>query len=203
MHVIKAGQLQSKRCFWAILCILCVSLVLISHLFFQEFLFMPPCEKCVYIRLAFLLIAFGGAIALINPCLKILRIFSFSVVCISSIYGLWHSIELIKIHSAINNGKIFGLSPCSMKPNFPFNLQLDTLFPTLFMPKGSCGFDNPVIPQNAILNPVQEVFTNLYSKGFYLIPPLKLGNMAQCSMLVFIIILIAMLITANFTKTKT
>ena len=44
-----------------------LGLVILAHSLFQNYVYMPPCEQCVYIRFAFLCMALGGLVAIINP----------------------------------------------------------------------------------------------------------------------------------------
>lgn len=39
----------------------------LAHSFFQIYLYMAPCEQCVYIRYAMFVMVIGGVIAAINP----------------------------------------------------------------------------------------------------------------------------------------
>ena len=63
----KMAKFQDSRISWAILVFVSVALVVIAHSLFQNYAYMPPCEQCVYIRFAFLCMALGGVIAMINP----------------------------------------------------------------------------------------------------------------------------------------
>lgn len=167
----------------------CVILLLISHLFFQKYLFMQPCEQCVYIRFYFCIITFGALVAM--PKWLLNKILGFIFIFYGACSGIYHSIILNKIHNAINNnGDIFGLSGCSLTPQFPFNLALNDWFPSLFTISGDCGVDTPKIPNNIELDSIQQYFTSLYSNGWYLIPQLKMLNMAECCMIAFGFIII-------------
>lgn len=70
---------QDTRKPWLILIIVTIGLTCIAHFLFQEYLFMKPCEQCVYIRFDMLVMAIGGMIALINPANNIIKIFSYSL----------------------------------------------------------------------------------------------------------------------------
>ena len=45
---------------WALIIFLSCALVVLAHNVFQVWLYMKPCEQCVYIRFGFLVIALGG-----------------------------------------------------------------------------------------------------------------------------------------------
>ena len=59
---------QDMRWPWILMAAVCVLLVLVAHYMFQVWLYMAPCEQCVYIRFGFLVkvlgyvFAFAGAI---------------------------------------------------------------------------------------------------------------------------------------------
>ena len=75
---------QKTRYPWAIMAATMAGLVLVAHFVFQEWLYMAPCEQCVYIRYGNLVMALGGLIALINPRILALRLAAYAV----SFYGL-------------------------------------------------------------------------------------------------------------------
>ena len=54
------ARLQSRRWPWVVIAFLSVALVVIAHNVFQVWLYMKPCEQCVYIRFGFLVIALGA-----------------------------------------------------------------------------------------------------------------------------------------------
>lgn len=167
----------------------CLALLLISHFFFQKYLFMQPCEQCVYIRFYFCIIILGALAMLFR--FIIAKIVGLILLGYGIIAGISHSLLLNKIHDAINNnGDIFGLSGCSLVPHFPLNLALDRWIPSLFKIYGDCGVDSPKIPKNIELDSIQQYFIELYSNGWYLLPKLKLLNMAECCIIAFIFIAI-------------
>ena len=51
---------QDMRWPWILMAAVCVLLVLVAHYMFQVWLYMAPCEQCVYIRFGFLVMAIGG-----------------------------------------------------------------------------------------------------------------------------------------------
>lgn len=180
----------------------CVISLLISNLFFQKYLFMQPCEQCVYIRFYFCIITFGALIAI--PKWLLNKIFGFAFIFYGAFSGIYHSIILNRIHSVINdNGNIFGFSGCSLIPRFPFHLALNDWFPSLFTISGDCGIDIPKIPSNVKLDSIQQYFTSLYSNGWYLIPQFKMLNMAQCCMIIFgLIAILALIVCVRIITTR-
>ncbi|EPU2572120.1 protein-disulfide oxidoreductase DsbI [Campylobacter jejuni] len=207
---------QDTRKPWLILIIVTIGLTCIAHFLFQEYLFMEPCEQCVYIRFDMLVIAIGGMIALINPANNIIKIFSYSL----AFYGIWlgleHCLTLNHIHEVVHSENPFaGVDGCREIPIYPFNLPLHEWAPSWFLPTGECGMDTPVVPENAYnhLNAFQKFFigtppdfeNGLYSNGWYLIPSLKFMNMAICCLIAFLccfIVLFAMFIAYVLDKNK-
>ena len=80
----KIAKFSNSRLPWAILIIVSVGLVILAHSLFQNYVYMPPCEQCVYIRFAFLCMALGGLIAIINPKNLLLNI-HYSFLCFPGI----------------------------------------------------------------------------------------------------------------------
>ena len=181
----KISSLQKKRFIWFLMAFTSILLVSIAHSFFQHYLYMPPCEQCVYIRFAFLCMSFGGVIACINPKILILRLFGYVFGFLGSIQGIMHSLKLSNIHKAIQSENPFGVQGCSPYPHYPFGLKLDELWPGLFAPTGGCGIDSPVVPANTELSDIQSYFINLYSDGWFLLPSQKFLNMAECTLFAF------------------
>lgn len=144
---------------------------------------MRPCEQCVYIRFAFVMIGIYAFIL----CLKLnkfIRAIFFIFGIWGTIYGIFAALKLRKIHQALNDENvIFGFGGCSLEHNFPLNLPLDKL--SLFQPTGECGFDAPQPPFDANLDAIQRFFVDLYSDGWYLIPKIKFMDMATCSLIIF------------------
>ena len=68
------------------------------------------------------------------------------------------------------------------------------VLPLLFKATGQCGLDMPMVPTDIKLDTIQGYFVALYQDGWYLIPSLKLINMAQISIIIFSIALILGLI---------
>ena len=174
---------------WIYLIFVCALLIIIAHYFFQEYLFMAPCEQCVYIRLAFFVILLGAILGTICGGNLLLKFCAYGVCFVGALYGIARSIYLYKVHSAILDKLPFGVHGCSFKPNFPLNLPLDEWFPSLFKPTGDCGLDAPIVPLGTSLDPIQSFFVDLYSNGWYLIPSAKFGTMAECMILAFGVIL--------------
>lgn len=173
-------------------------LILIAHYFFQIYLFMPPCEQCVYIRFAFFCMIIGGIIASIEPKKWQFRLIGYIFGFYASVQGMMYSYKLHLINKAIKEGDPFGLEGCSMSPSFPLSLPLDSWFPSLFAPTGDCGYDNPIVPDGVTLSKIQEYFVNLYSDGWYLFPSSHFVNMAQCTLVVFTLSFLILLIMFLF-----
>ncbi|MCL2872984.1 MAG: protein-disulfide oxidoreductase DsbI [Betaproteobacteria bacterium] len=179
---------QNQRFLWVVMAVAMGGLVLIAHSFFQLYLYMAPCEQCVYIRFAMLIVAAGGVIGAINPKVLVLKVIGTIAAFTGSILGLMYSVKLDRIHRALHDADgLFGVQGCSTEPHFPLELPLAQWSPDWFKPTGDCGYDAPNVPDGVILDSVQQWFINMYaaSDGWYLIPPLKFMNMAQACFLAF------------------
>lgn len=194
---------QNRRFLWGLLLFVCVMLVEVAHLVFQEYAFMRPCEQCVYIRFAFCVMGIGAIFAIINPKNKILRFFAYLFAFYGAIRGLMFSFKLNAIHHAAHGDDPFGIQGCSAVPSFDFNLPLHLWIPSYFNPTGDCGFDAPSVPEGIELSGFRASFVEFYSNGWYLIPSAEFGNMAQCCALAFgicVIILIFMAVSNIWAK---
>lgn len=172
-----------KRINWFYLAIFSFTILLFSHYFLQKYLFMQPCEQCVYIRFAIFAIFIGSIISFLSPKLRILG-YIFGQYGV--ILGISSSLHLMKIKNAISGDDFFGLRGCSMEPKFLLNIPFDKLCPAMFAPTGDCGYDAPVVPKDSVLTNLQSYFINLYNDGWYLIPQKQFLNIAQTSLILFI-----------------
>ncbi|MCZ6117537.1 protein-disulfide oxidoreductase DsbI [Campylobacter ureolyticus] len=181
---------QDRRFLWLVMFVAMLSMVLLAHSFFQNYLHMAPCEQCVYIRFSMLVMALGGLIAAINPKNVINKLIGYIFGFYGAIIGIGYSVKLRAIHKAVHSDDPFammGMQGCSTDPSFPFGLPLAKWAPDWFQPTGDCGYDAPIIPDGVTLNSIQEFFTNLYSEGWYLIPSMKFADMATCTLLAYIV----------------
>ena len=184
---------QDKRFLWALMVFVCLALVFVAHFIFQEYAFMRPCEQCVYIRYAFLVMALGGIIALLNPRNAVLKTIAYVLAFFGAIRGVMFSVKLNGIHHAAHSEyAMFGVQGCSTVPNFDFGLPLDKWFPSLFAPTGDCGFDYSTAPSDLVLEGFQKWLVELYADGWYLVPSAQFGNMAECCLLAFLMCLVAL-----------
>lgn len=192
---------QESRFLWIVMAVAMGGLVVVAHSFFQVYLYMKPCEQCVYIRFAMLVMAFGGIVAAINPRNIVLKLVGVTCAFYGAITGLQYSVKLNGIHHAAHStdlSGLFGVQGCSAEPTFPFGLPLDRWMPDMFKPTGDCGYDAPYVPSGTTLSTFQQWFVDLYSasEGWYLIPPWKLMNMAQACGLAFGLCLVILVIMA-------
>lgn len=51
---------QEQRFLWLLMAIAMGGLIILAHSFFQIYLYMAPCEQCVYIRYAMFVMVIGG-----------------------------------------------------------------------------------------------------------------------------------------------
>ena len=171
--------LATKRTPWILVAGFAVFLVVFAHAVFQKWLFMEPCEQCVYIRFAFILVALGALIIALNPRALWLTVPGIALSLYGAMYGLICSLRLSRIHAAMHDtdsDALFGLTGCSTTTHYPLGL------PDWFAASGECGIDTPVVPPEAVLSNLQSFWINLYNEagGWYLIPTEHWLNMAQC-----------------------
>lgn len=195
----RIARWEQTRWPWLVIAFLSCALVLIAHNVFQVWLYMKPCEQCVYIRYAFLVMAVGCLFPLINPRSIVMRAIAYIMGIYGAIFGMMCSIKLSKIHHAIHSDDIdalFGMQGCSTEPHYPFGLPLEKLAPDWFLPTGDCGYDNADVPMGTVLSPLQEWFIKMYNDagGWYLIPPYKFMSMAECCLLAFVVALLIYLV---------
>lgn len=183
---------QDRRFLWLLMSFVSITLIIIAHSLFQHYVFMKPCEQCVYIRFAFFVMFFGGIIAAIKPSNIILKLIGYIMGFYGIIKGLIYCVKLNAIHKAVHSDDPFGVQGCSAEPTFPFGLPLDRWFPDWFSPTGDCGYDNPIVPDDVTLSSLQQILVDFYSDGWYLIPSKHFMNMAQACGLGFGICLIAL-----------
>ena len=181
----KMAKFQDSRISWAILVFVSVALVVIAHSLFQNYAYMPPCEQCVYIRFAFLCMALGGVIAIINPKNLLFALVGYLFAFWGAVQGIMYSVKLAKIHDAVHGDDPFGVQGCSTEPHYPFGLPLEKWAPDWFMPTGDCGYDSPMVPDGAVLSDLQKNIVDLYADGWYLVPSSKFMSMADCTLLGF------------------
>lgn len=196
----KLSDWQDTRFPWLLMASVSVGLVLLAHSFFQKYLYMPPCEQCVYVRVAFLCMALGGIIAAINPKILILKIVGYGFAFLGSIYGIICSLKLAKIHAAMHapDADPFGVQGCSTEPSHLFGLPLEKWAPDWFQPLGDCGKEDPIVPDGAVLSSLQESLINMYTEagGWYLIPSKHFLSMADCTLMGFAICLVILAVMA-------
>ncbi len=160
-------------------------MLILAHWVFQVWLYMEPCELCVYIRFAFFCILLSGLIAAINPKNVIIKIISYLLAFWGSIEGVVYSLKLDKIHQAVRSDYPFGVQGCSTDPTFAFGLPLDKWSPGWFKPTGDCGYDYPIVPDDVILSRLQQFLIDFYADGWYLWPDTYFMNMAQVCLIIF------------------
>lgn len=184
------GNWSEMRWPWALIIFLSCLLVVIAHNVFQIWLYMKPCEQCVYIRFAFLTIALGGLVIFINPKSLILKSVGLVLQVYGAVYGIMCSVKLNTIHHAVHSDSmddVFGMQGCSLTPHYPFGLPLEKWAPDWFLPTGDCGYDTAVVPDGVVLSDAQRFLIDMYNSAdsWYLIPQLKFMSMAQCCLLAF------------------
>ncbi|MCI5968594.1 disulfide bond formation protein B [Helicobacter sp.] len=193
---------SQKRCVWIAFAVFAFLIVAFSHFVLQEYLFLQPCEQCVYIRYAFIVLGLGCCVIALSPR-SIFGLFGIFICAYALARGVLAAFMLKGIQNALQSETfVFGLKGCSLNPKFDFNLPLDVWIPTLFAPSGFCGMDLPMLNRIQMLSPMQEWFVALYADGWYLIPTLKFGTMAECALFIFVVygVGIGILFLTNFYK---
>ena len=187
---------QDSRFLWLLMAGMSLFMVILAHSVFQKWLYMKPCEQCVYIRFAFFAMVIGGFVTAINPKNAVLKVIGYVFAIYGSVKGVLWSLKLNKIHHVAHSDDPFGVQGCSTDPSFPFGLPLAEWSPEWFKPTGDCGFDNPIVPDGAVLSSMQQWLVDFYRDGWYLWPPSHFMNMAQCTVITFGVILLVLIICA-------
>lgn len=178
---------QDARFLWLLMAGASIFLILVAHSLFQNYVYMKPCEQCVYIRFAFLCMAIGGLVAAINPQNIALKIIGYVFGFWGIIQGIIYSNKLNAIHHAAHSDNPFGVQGCSAEPSFPLGLPLDVWAPDWFKPTGDCGFDSPIVPEGVELSGLQQFLVDFYADGWYLFPASHSVNMAQACLFAYIV----------------
>lgn len=101
---------QERRFLWLLMACTMGGLIILAHSFFQIYLYMAPCEQCVYIRFAMFVMVFGGLIAAINPKNVVLKLIGCIAAFYGSIMGIKFSLKLNDIHHAVHSpDSLFGV----------------------------------------------------------------------------------------------
>jgi len=176
---------QNTRFPWLLLAAVSLGMLVLAHAVFQVWLFMQPCEHCVYIRFAFFSLVLGGGLGAIAPRNPIFKVLGYLVAFYGAVKGIGYSLKLNTIHQVLRSDEPFGVQGCSSQPVFPLGLPLDGWFPDWFKPTGDCGFDSPIVPDGVALSGLQQWLIDCYAEGWYLWPPAHFMNMAQACLIVF------------------
>ena len=132
-----------------------IILVLLAHYLFQGWLYMLPCEQCVYIRYGNIVMAIGAFLITINPKQALLKIAGIGVFLYGLIYTMICSWKLMGIHDAVHSDDpmaMFGMQGCSTEPTYHFGLPLDKWAPDWFKQTGDCGY-----PRRARRHPARRL----------------------------------------------
>lgn len=190
------GRWQDQRFLWLLMAGLAVFMLVVAHSLFQNYLYMRPCEQCVYTRFAFVLMALGGLAAAVNPRNVALKLVGYSLAFWGLIYGIGVALKLNRIHHAVHSDTPFGVQGCSTEPSFPLGLPLDKWSAEWFKPTGDCGYDNPIVPDGTHLSTIQQWLVDFYADGWYLWPKSQFMNMAQATLIVYAVCLAVLLACA-------
>ena len=111
---------QETREPWILFGVTSIILVLLAHYLFQGWLYMLPCEQCVYIRYGNIVMAIGAFLITINPKQALLKIAGIGVFLYGLIYTMICSWKLMGIHDAVHSDDpmaMFGMQGCSTEPS--------------------------------------------------------------------------------------
>lgn len=148
---------------------------------------MRPCEKCVYIRFAVFCILVFSLLALVLRQRKWAWEIGYIGTAISAGFGMWNGFLLLT-SEGVNNCSVHEASAA-----FPSWLPMDKILPALFKVTGVCG-DTAPFAYGKHLTSIQKYFIDQYlaADGWYLVPSMKFGSVAGCSIVFFILVLIAL-----------
>ncbi|MDR2386821.1 MAG: disulfide bond formation protein B [Deltaproteobacteria bacterium] len=132
------GRWQSLRPLWLAGGLGALGLEIFSVLYFQVFLGLFPCEYCVKIRLAMIVIFLGAMVAALKPKFVLFKLIGYVITMGAAIWGLSMSISLEIINLKVKHSGF--IPPCSLKGIvFPLGLKFDEWLPANFAPQGICG----------------------------------------------------------------
>lgn len=126
--------------FWLMLIVLCITLES-AALVYQYVFYYDPCVLCVHIRAWILGILFASVLGLLLRHNRIGLMISNALVLICSLGFVERSYRTLGTEMGFLEGA------CSMNPNYPSFLPLNTWLPSVFEPLTSCGYTPWVIPQ--------------------------------------------------------
>ncbi len=128
---------QRSRVTWLVM-LATVAFLSVCSWGFQYVLLMNPCERCVYQRLAVMLLMLVPLAMMLAPKNLGVRLVGYAIWFTAAVYGLDSAVAQLADYGEFNpfsNG-------CSMRPTYPFDLPLHDWWPAVFMPTGLCGSDN-------------------------------------------------------------
>jgi disulfide bond formation protein DsbB len=129
-----------RRLAWLGLGGLALGLEIFSHIYFQNYLKLRPCELCVYIRFSMVAVFLGSAVTALNPRRFAWRLAGGLFVVWGLIQGLIWDIRLAGIYwQAAAPGYYALCSPATVR--FPLGLPLERWLPSHFAPTAPCGVD--------------------------------------------------------------
>jgi disulfide bond formation protein DsbB len=134
------GDWEASRPLWLAGGLSAACFEIFSYLYFQRYLGLRPCEYCVLIRLAMVLLALGGLVGAIYPKSLIAKVPGYIIAIGASVWGLVLSVrlEFIVLESATPGY----IPPCSSgQTSFPLGIPLDKMLPGHFHASGTCGVD--------------------------------------------------------------
>lgn len=126
--------------FWLMLIVLCIALEA-AALVYQYVFYYDPCVLCVHIRAWILGILVASILGLMLRNSRVGLIISNLLVLIGSLGFAERSYQTLGTEMGFVTGA------CSMNPNYPSFLPLNTWLPSVFEPLTSCGYTPWVIPQ--------------------------------------------------------
>jgi len=126
---------SKQRWAWGLLALTSL-LLLLAALYFQYQLDLAPCMLCVYARAALSGVMLAGLIGAVAPRVAVVRWLALLLFCASAVWGVLNAHEQVSVEALVRAG---GLYSCSLFPEFPLGLPLDSWLPEVFNPTGICG----------------------------------------------------------------
>lgn len=133
--LVTLAKWSKQRWAWALLASSSL-LLLLAALYFQYELLLAPCMLCVYARAALTGVLLAGLVGAMAPSSAEIRWFALIVLIASVSWGLFTSHEHVNVEAIVQAG---GLYTCTLFPEFPFGIPLDSLLPQVYNPTGMCG----------------------------------------------------------------
>jgi disulfide bond formation protein DsbB len=127
--------LSQHRFFWLLIAL--VGLAMEGFALFSQHVWgFQPCNECIYIRVGVAGLILAGMIGATAPRLRLVRATALVATAVSLSWALYRAFLLVALEQKVSDGAAAG---CSRFKGFPAWASLDTWFPAVFEPRGTCG----------------------------------------------------------------